>query len=49
MRRVSLNLRWGKVVAWGLLAVAGAGSLAALFFLFPQWRSARGDGCVPHP
>jgi len=38
-----LNLRWGKVVTWGLLAVAGVGALTALFFLFPQWRAARGD------
>jgi len=43
MRRPNLNLRWGKVVTWGLLAVAAAGALAVLFFLFPQWRSARGD------
>src|SRR5437762_2054750 len=44
MRRGSLNLRWGKVLTWGLVTLAGAGALAALFFLFPQWRSARGDG-----
>src|SRR5262245_44641203 len=43
MRSPSLNLRWGKVVTWGLLAVAGVGALAVLFFLFPRWRSARGD------
>ncbi|MBI1916446.1 MAG: efflux RND transporter periplasmic adaptor subunit [Planctomycetes bacterium] len=42
-----MNLRWGKVVAWGLVAVAGAGTLMALFFLFPGWHTARGDGPGP--
>ena len=33
MRRGSLNLRWGKVLTWGLVTLAGAGAPALAAFV----------------
>ena len=44
MKRVPLNLRWGKVIAWVLLVIAAAGAVAGYLFGLPRWESARGAG-----
>src|SRR6266849_541269 len=44
MKRVHLNLCWGKVIAWALLVIGGAGAVAGYLFVLPHWESVRGAG-----